>query len=163
MQKSCTKIMTVKPKWKITEWINAQVTWDTYPLGIVLLSISRKRKNSALITKTHWQCSQIPEKKCQKGHFFVTSRNSLLDGHMLTLFYIMTHLQWKSVENHVSGDKPEILQKTTYAQIMTDNWIRNTYGSWWSKSGSKEQNSSKGLLKLFKNLKNTKGLVSQSL
>ena len=32
------------------------------------------------------------------------------------------------VENHVSGDKPEIKQKVTYAQIVTGGQIGSAYG-----------------------------------
>ena len=33
------------------------------------------------------------------------------------------------VENHVSGDEPEIEQKVTYAQIVTGSQIGSAYGS----------------------------------
>ena len=33
------------------------------------------------------------------------------------------------VENHVSGDEPETLQKGTYAQVVTGNRIGNTDGT----------------------------------
>ena len=72
----------------------------------------------------------------------------------------VNYLRWGgSVGNHVSGEKPEIPQKTSYAYIVTRNRIIKTNGSWWLNIGSKI---TEGFLKSDRSLKknqSAKGLV----
>ena len=58
------------------------------------------------------------------------------------------------VENHVSGEELETLQKSTYVQIVTGNRIGKTDSIKWSNLYQNNKKDSEGLLKLYGSFNN---------
>ena len=86
------------------------------------------RKNSASSTATHRRCLPTTLQNCYEVPFLSPREVIMGWTHVETLKNYAPPPNKERVENHVSGDEPEILQKATYAQTLNGNKIGNTYG-----------------------------------